>query len=145
MEPGYRITTDAHEIDHQTVWEWLRDESYWAPGRRWEVHERAVAGSLCFGLIDATGATAGFARVVTDAATFGWLADVVVLPAHRGRGLGKALVRAVIEHSELVDLNRILLGTKDAHDLYEQFGFAPLHDPGRFMERRGSDREDVVD
>jgi GNAT superfamily N-acetyltransferase len=136
MEPGYRITTDPAEIDHVAVWQWLHDESYWAAGRPREVQERAVAGSLCFGLLDAEGNTAGFARVVTDRATFAWLADVVVLPAHRGRGLGKALVGAVVAHPDVVGARRIVLGTKDAHDLYAQFGFTPLGDRDRYMERR---------
>ena len=83
----------------------------------------------------ANGETVAFGRVVTDGATFGWLADVLVLPAHRGNGLGKALVRAVVSDPELDHLDRLVLATRDAHGLYVQYGFA-LDDQGRFMERR---------
>ena len=135
MEPGYRVTTDPAEIDHHAVWQWLHDESYWAKGRPWETHERAVAGSICFGVLDPLGATAGFARVVTDRATFAWLCDVFVLPAHRGTGLGVALVEAALGHPELAGIKRWILGTADAHGLYERFGFGPLDPPERWMTR----------
>ena len=136
MKAGYRLTTDPSAIDHRAIWQWLHDSSYWAAGRPWELHERAVAGSRCFAILTDDGATAAFCRVVTDGATFGWLADVVVLPAHRGVGLGKALVDAVVSDPDLRAMRRIVLGTRDAHGLYEQFGFA-RDDRERFMERLG--------
>ncbi len=137
MKAGYRLTNDLLAIDHHAVWQWLHDDSYWAAGRPWAVHERAVAGSRCFGILTDDGATAAFARVVTDGATFGWLADVVVLPDHRGQGLGKAIVEAVVTDPDLRVLRRIVLGTADAHGLYAQYGFEP-DDRARFMERRGN-------
>jgi GNAT superfamily N-acetyltransferase len=136
MKPGYRVTTEVDEIDHRAVWEWIHDEAYWAQGRPWELHQIAVAESLCFGIVADDGSTAGFCRVVTDRVSFAWLADVVVLPEHRGQGLGKVLVAAVVAHPDLAGIKRILLGTADAHGLYAQYGFAPLRDPTRFMERR---------
>ncbi len=137
MEAGYRITTDSGAIDHDRIWRWMRDDSYWDPGRSWEVHAKAVAGSRCWAVLTDDGATAGFCRVVTDGATFGWLADVVVLPEHRGRGLGKALVAAVVADPELAAMRRLILGTRDAQGLYAQYGFV-LDERGRFMERLGS-------
>jgi GNAT superfamily N-acetyltransferase len=84
--------------------------------------------------IDSEGTQVGFARVVTDYATFGWLCDVFVDPKHRGRGLGKRIVAEVVEHPQLV-FGRILLATRDAHGLYDQFGFIPLREASRWMER----------
>jgi GNAT superfamily N-acetyltransferase len=136
MKAGYRVTTDLLAIDHRAVWQWLHDSSYWAAGRPWPLHERAVAGSRCFGVLAPDGSTAAFARVVTDGATFGWLADVVVLPEHRGQGLGKAIVDAVVSDPDLRAIRRLVLGTRDAHGLYEQFGFR-RDDRARFMERLG--------
>jgi N-acetylglutamate synthase-like GNAT family acetyltransferase len=104
--------------------------SYWAAGISRERVERALDESLCFGLFD-DGQQIGFARVVTDRATFAYLADVYVLEAHRGRGLGKRLMAAVCAHGDLRDLRRFVLWTRDAHGLYEQFGFQRLGDqPG---------------
>jgi GNAT superfamily N-acetyltransferase len=134
MEAGYRVTTDPDEIDHDAVWRWLRDESYWAAGRSWDRHERIVAGSRCIAILDRDGATVAFARTVTDGETFAWVADVLVLPEHRGQGLGTALMAAVVE--TLPGVKRLLLATKDAHGLYAHSGFGPLHEPERFMERR---------
>lgn len=131
---GYRITKDPAEIDHRAVWRWLSTEAYWATGRRWEDHLRAVTHSRCFAALDGAGDTVAFARVVTDGVTFGWLADVVVLPGHRGRGLGKSIVESVVEDAELAAVERMVLGTRDAHGLYDGYGFAP--DPtNRYMER----------
>ena len=137
MKAGYRVTTDLLAIDHRAVWQWLHDDSYWAAGRPWAVHERAVAGSRCFAILADDGSTAAFARIVTDGATFGWLADVVVLPEHRGQGLGKAIVAAVVSDPDLHEMRRMVLGTRDAHGLYEQYGFE-RDDRGRFMERLGA-------
>ncbi len=129
----YEISTDPERLDRAAVWGFLRT-SYWSPGIERAVVERAIDNSLPFGLYAADGTQAGFARVVTDRARFAWLADVFVLEAHRGRGLGVWLVQTVFEHPELRGL-RWVLATADAHGLYERFGFAAA-DPARMMERR---------
>ena len=133
MEPGERLTTDDNEIDHRAVWQWLHDESYWARGRPWVVQERALSASRCFAVVGPDGDTRAFCRLVTDGATFAWLADVVVLPPFRGRGLGKQLVAAVVRSQEDAGIRRVLLSTDDAHGLYAQFGFAPSDRP--YMHR----------
>jgi GNAT superfamily N-acetyltransferase len=132
----YVVTDDRARIDRDVVHRWLVDESYWAMGRTREVFERSLEHSMAFSLrhVGPDGERqAGFARVVTDRATFAWLCDVFVLPDHRGHGLGKLLVAATLEHPELVDVPRWVLGTKDAHGLYAGFGYAPLAHPGRMM------------
>ena len=130
--PRYEITCDAARFDIGAIHAYLAT-SYWSPGIPRAVVERAVAHSLCFGLL-CDGAQAGFARVVTDRATFAYLADVYVLDAHRGQGLGKRLIAAVMAHPDLLGLRRMLLATRDAHGLYAPFGFAPLAAPDRLME-----------
>ena len=133
MEPGERLTTDHDEIDHRAVWRWLHDASYWAKGRPWDAQERALSASRCFAIIGPDGDTRAFCRLVTDGATFAWLADVFVLPPFRGRGLGKQLVAAVVRSQEEAGIRRVLLSTADAHGLYAQFGFEPAS--ARFMDR----------
>jgi GNAT superfamily N-acetyltransferase len=128
------ISTDPDRLDLSLIHGWLSEQSYWARGVPLDVVRRAIAGSLCFGVY-LDGRQVGFARVVTDGATHAWLADVFILDEFRGRGYGKALVAAVVEHPDLQGLRRILLATKDAHGLYAQYGFAPVP-PDRFMERR---------
>jgi GNAT superfamily N-acetyltransferase len=128
------ISTDPDRLDVGLIHHWLSEQSYWAQGVPLHIVQRAVENSLSFGVY-LDGAQVGFARVVTDRATFAWLADVFVAEAHRGRGYGKTLVQAVIEHPELQNLRRILLATRDAHGLYAQYGFAPVP-PERFMQRQ---------
>lgn len=129
---GYVISTDADRLDLGAIWNFLRT-SYWAQGVPCETVRRSIEHSLPFGLYGADGRQAGFARAVTDRARFAWLADVFVLPEHRGRGLGVWLVQAALEHPWLSGL-RVVLGTADAHGLYERFGFRPV-DGARMMER----------
>ena len=129
------ISDDKARLDHSLIHRFLSERSYWAKGVSRETVERSIEHSLCFGLYKA-GRQAGFARVVTDFATFAWLADVFIVEEERGGGLGKKLVAGVLGHPELQGLRRFLLGTRDAHKLYEQFGFAPLEYPERFMEIR---------
>jgi GNAT superfamily N-acetyltransferase len=131
---GYEISTDPARLDRRTIHEFLRT-SYWAEGVDRETVERAIEHSLPFGLYSQTGAQAGFARAVTDTARFAWLADVFVLPEHRGRGLGVWLVETVLAHPDVQGL-RVFLGTRDAHGLYRRFGFVPV-DAERMMERPG--------
>jgi GNAT superfamily N-acetyltransferase len=108
--------------------------SYWSKGVPREVVARAIEHSLCFGVYDRSGAQVGFARVISDFATFAYVADVFVLDTHRGKGLGKELMRAVVGHPGLQGLRRWSLSTRDAHGLYAQVGFAPLNFPDRYME-----------
>lgn len=134
---GYTISTEKRLLDLEVVHGFLR-ASYWSPGVPRDVVARAIRGSLCFGL-HRDGRQVGFARVVSDLATFAYLADVFVLPEHRGRGLGVWLVEVVLAHPSLQGLRRFLLATRDAHALYTRHGFTPLADPSRFMERHAPD------
>lgn len=131
-DDGYAVTTDPDRIDLDVVWGFLR-ESYWSPGIERDMVTGAVANSMPFSLLGPDGAQAGFARVVTDRTRFAWLADVFVLEAHRGRGLGVWLVETILSHPELRGL-RMLLATADAQGLYARFGFRPV-DVTRIMER----------
>jgi GNAT superfamily N-acetyltransferase len=116
------------------VHRFLSTEAYWSRGVAREVVERSIAGSLPFGVYAPGGEQVGFARVVTDYATFAWLADVYIEPEHRGHGLGKRLVAEVLEHPELQGVRRWMLGTADAHELYRRFGFDEVdNSSGRFM------------
>jgi GNAT superfamily N-acetyltransferase len=127
----YLISDDPERVDLDLTWEFLRT-SYWSPNVPREIVGRAVEGSLVAGLYTADGSQAGFARAVTDRATFAWLADVFVLAEHRGRGLGVWLVQTLVAHPELASVRGILLATADAHGLYERFGFERV-DPAQYM------------
>jgi GNAT superfamily N-acetyltransferase len=129
----YVISTDPARLDRGLIHAWLNQNSYWAKGVAREIVERAIDHSLCFGIYQGA-RQVGFARAVTDRATFAWLADVFVLEAHRARGLSKWLMQTILAHPELQGLRRWLLGTRDAHGLYAQSGFQPLAHPERFME-----------
>ena len=131
---GYAISTDPARLDREAIWRFLRT-AYWSPGVARDVVERSIDNSLPFGLYGPEGDQAGFARVVTDGVTFGWLADVFVVEGHRGRGLGVWLIETVISHPDLRGLRQLLLATADAHGLYERFGFVPL-ESGRMMALR---------
>ena len=128
------VSTDTGRIDVDRVHRWLSEDAYWALGRPREVVERAIAGSLNLGAY-ADGVQVGYARVVTDRATFAWLCDVYVDPDARGAGVGRALLTAV--SAELADLRvkRALLATADAHALYAEFGFEPLGETQKWMIR----------
>jgi GNAT superfamily N-acetyltransferase len=130
----FLISTDRGRLDLGLIHGELR-ESYWSPGIPEDVVRRAIDSSIAFGVYDTAGRQVGFARVVTDRATFGYLADVFIVLSERGKGLGKWLVSVVVAHPDLQNLRRWMLATRDAHALYAQFGFAPLGAPGRFMER----------
>jgi GNAT superfamily N-acetyltransferase len=126
------ISTDPARLDVDRIHRWLSTDAYWALGRTREVVERSIAGSLNVGAY-ADGEQVGYARVVTDHATFAWLCDVYVDPAHRGSGVGTALLEAVSARLAGMRLRRVLLATEDAHGLYRRFGFTPLPHPERFM------------
>lgn len=130
--PTYAITSDHSRFDIDAIHAFLT-QSYWSPGIPKAVVERAIANSVCFGVIYA-GRQVGFARVVTDKATFAYLADVYILEAHRGKGLAGRIMEAVKQHPDLQGLRRMLLATRDAHRLYAKYGFQPLAAPDRMME-----------
>src|ERR1700742_3363012 len=121
MSSPYEISTDRSRLNVTLIHDFLRS-SYWAKDIPREIVERSIEGSLCFGAY-ADGRQVGFARVVSDFATFGYLADVFVLTEHRGKGVGKLLMANILKHPQLQGLRRFLLATKDAHGLYAQFGF----------------------
>jgi GNAT superfamily N-acetyltransferase len=133
LEKGYIISTDKNMIDFERVHYYLTKESYWAKGIPAERLKRAIENSMCF-VIYKQKDFAGFARVVTDKATFGYICDVFVLEGHRRLGLSKWLMQSIMEHPELQGLRRWSLATADAHKLYEQFGFTPLSKPANWME-----------
>lgn len=135
---GYEISTDAARLDHELIHRWLSQDAYWALGRPRDQLDRAIAHSLNFGAYRAVPAPpanrqVGYARVVTDYATFAWLCDVYVDRAARGRGLGTALAAAVRDYLAPYGLRRILLATADAHGVYAKLGFTPLASPEKWM------------
>jgi len=134
-QDGFTVSTDPALLDLDAVHEALAG-AYWSQGIPRQTLERALGGSLCFGLYarEQNGRQVGLARVITDAATFAYLCDVYVLPELRGRGLGKFLLRSVMEHPDLQGLRRFHLVTRDAHGLYQQAGFTALASPDRHME-----------
>ncbi|MEO8173092.1 MAG: GNAT family N-acetyltransferase [Sediminibacterium sp.] len=132
---GYTISTDPGKLDLQVIHQYLSRDSYWARNIPFDVVERSVANSFYFGLYH-NNQQVGFARLITDKATFGYLADVFILQEHRGKGLSKWLLTVIHSHPEMQGLRRWMLGTKDAHELYKQFGWAPLSEEvvPRFMQ-----------
>jgi uncharacterized protein (DUF952 family) len=130
----YTVSTDRTRIDMDCVYRFLSRDAYWSTGIPRDVVERALGNSLCFGLYTPAGDQAGFSRVVTDYATYGYLADVFVLPEHRALGLGLWLVQCVVDHPGLAGLRSWQLGTRDAHGIYERLGWHAA-DPARWMAR----------
>lgn len=128
----YTISTDRARIDIAAVHDFL-SKTYWSPGIPEDVVRRGIAGALCFGIYHGRDQV-GFARVITDRATYAYLSDVYVLEAHRGRGLAKWMMELVMAHPSLQGLRRFALSTRDAHALYEQFGFQIVANPERQME-----------
>ena len=133
------VSTDPARLDLGEVHHWLSTASYWAEGVPLDVIERGFRHSCGFGIYDEESELAGFGRVVTDYASFGYLADIFILPERRAHGLGKLLVEAMLAHPQLQGLRRWMLKTKDAHGLYSQFGFTPLKAPQGAMERHDPD------
>jgi len=134
----YTISTDRERLNASLIHNFLSNRAYWARGRSLEVVKRAIEHSLNFGVYK-DGEQIGFARVVTDYATFAWLADVFILDEYRGRGLSKWLIEVIVSHQQLQGFRRWVLATKDAHELYRRFGFAELNEPVRWMERLDPD------
>lgn len=132
--PGYEISTEQARLDIDAMHAFLT-RCYWSPGIPLATVERAARNSLCFGLYEkSSGKQVGLTRVVTDHATFAYLCDVYVLEEHRGHGLGKFLMRAVMAHPALTGARRTMLGTRDAHGLYAQYGFRQPPDDGVIMQ-----------
>ena len=132
------IDTDRSRLDVALIHAFLSDQSYWASGVPLAIVQRAIEQSLCFGVYD-DDTQVGFARVITDHATFAYLADVFIVDSHRGRGLSKMLMDAITTHPDLQDLRRWMLVTRDAHTLYTQYGFRSLAAPDRVMEKHDPD------
>jgi GNAT superfamily N-acetyltransferase len=137
LETDYIVSDDKGLLDVSMVYEYLSQVSYWAKGIPREVVEKSIAYSICFGVYCKDETQVGFARVITDRATFAYLADVFILEGHQGKGLSKWLIEVIQSHPELQGLRRWMLGTKDAHGLYAQFGWLVLDEETRkrFMQR----------
>jgi len=134
LPDGYELSTDPERLDVERVHRWLSTDAYWAIGRSREKQERAMAGSVNFGVYEvASGDQVAYARVVTDRASFAWLCDVYVDPSVRGKGVGTALVTAVREHLRPYGMRRVMLATRDAHGVYEKVGFKGLAQPDIWM------------
>ena len=135
----FEVTTELGRIDLDVVHRWLSTDAFWAIGRSRETVEVAARNSLNFGAVDEGGVLHGYARVVTDQATFAWVCDVYVDPAARGAGLGLLLARTIVEQLRPLGLKRVVLSTLDAHGMYEKVGFIPLPEPQRWMLLAGAD------
>lgn len=129
----YIISTDHEKLDVNYIHHFLSAESYWAKNIPLDILQQAINGSLCFGVYE-NDKQIGFARVITDYATFGYLADVFIDKHYRGKGLSKALMNEIMAHQSIKKLRRFMLATLDAHSLYTQFGFTQLSEPNRFLE-----------
>ena len=133
FDNNYSISDDKNLLQIEIIHSYLKN-AYWCKGIPKEIIERSIQGSMCFGIYR-NGIQMGFARVISDKATFAYLADVFILEEHRGQGLSKRLMEFIIAHPDLQELRGWFLGTKDAHGLYEQFGFTALPEPKRYMRK----------
>lgn len=132
MNEAYTISTDKSKLDIAVIHRYLSQEAYWCLNIPLDIVQRSIENSACFGVYQGDNQV-GFARVITDFATFGYLADVFILPEHRGSGLSKQLMTFIMAYPPLQGLRRIMLVTRDAHSLYEQFGFQPVDSPENTM------------
>jgi N-acetylglutamate synthase-like GNAT family acetyltransferase len=135
---GYLLSDDPARLDVTAIHAYLTT-SYWAAGIPRDIVARSITNSLCIGVYAPDGSQVGLVRVITDYATFAYLCDVYILEPHRGRGLSKAALRLLSTHPRQQNLRRLHLVTQDAHGLYTQFGFTPVAQPERHMERRDPD------
>src|SRR5262249_12583917 len=129
----FTISTDKKKLDHALIYRFLTEKSYWSAGIPRRLVEKGIKNALCFGIYEGK-KQVGFARVITDYATFAYLADVFVIETHRGQGLSKWLMECIMGHRDLQGMRRWLLATRDAHGLYQQYGFSELRNPKRIME-----------
>ncbi|HWD95920.1 MAG TPA: GNAT family N-acetyltransferase [Acidimicrobiales bacterium] len=134
-DDGFFVSDDQQRLDVERIHRWLSEECYWSLGRTFDQVERSMRCSIVVGCYEPGGEQVGLARWVSDEATFAWLCDVFIAETHRGLGLGEFMVKAAIEHPDVDGLGIRLLATRDAHGLYERFGFTET-DPHRFMELR---------
>jgi len=130
---GFTISTDNARLDLQTIYNFL-NSVYWAKNISLAIVKKSIENSLCFGVYNHENELVGFARVVSDYATFAWLADVFILEKYRARGLAKWLIECIINHPELQGLRRWMLATRNAHGLYAKYEFKPLLKVETFME-----------
>ncbi|HJS55650.1 MAG TPA: GNAT family N-acetyltransferase [Chitinophagaceae bacterium] len=137
IQDHFTISTENEQLDIDFIHSFLT-RSYWAEGISKEVITRSIDGSLCFGVF-ANDKQIGFARMITDKATFAYLADVFIIEEYRGLGLSKWLMEVITSHPELKGLRRMMLATKDAHGLYKKFGFTPLNNVDRWMQIHNPD------
>jgi N-acetylglutamate synthase-like GNAT family acetyltransferase len=129
------VSTDISRFDLERIYAWLHAEAYWCKGLPRDVFDRAIRHSLCFGALTSKGEQTGFARIISDQATYAYLCDVFVFPQFRGKGISKAMMEAITADPRLQGLRRVMLATSDAHELYAQYGFKPLASPERLMEK----------
>jgi GNAT superfamily N-acetyltransferase len=139
LQAGFSISTDKQYLDEDLIYRFLHEEAYWSKGIPRGTVRKSLDHSLCFGMYSGNpvmeqAQQVGFARVISDFATFAYLGDVFVIQEYRGRGLSKWLVGTILDHPDLQGLRRFLLATYDAHGLYRQFGFEPLEQPDRFLQ-----------
>ena len=133
---NYSITTDRSKLDLDLIHQFLSEQAYWALGRSKDIVAKSIEHSMCFGIYTPEGSQVGFARIVTDLSTFAWICDLFILEPHRGQGLGKWLIRIIVDFFESKQLKRQLLATRDAHRLYTDYGgFVQLDNPDNWMER----------
>jgi N-acetylglutamate synthase-like GNAT family acetyltransferase len=130
---GFSVSTEHKDLDFEFIYAFISD-SYWAKGIPQDVLRKAIDNSLVFGVYTACGNQVGFARVVTDKATFAYLADVFIDELHQGLGLGRLLMDNIASHPELQGVRRFMLATRDAHGLYEKYGFKPVENPEILMQ-----------
>ncbi len=130
---GFRISTDRNELDFDVIYQFI-SQSYWAKGIPKSTMQKALDHSLCFGLFNAEQQQVGFARLITDYATFAYLSDVFIVEQYRGCGLSKFLIETVVSHPDVQGLRRMMLATSDAHGLYAQYGFKPIEQAQTFMQ-----------
>ena len=131
IKDGFTISTEKEKLDIDLIHSFLT-RSYWAEGISKEIIRRSIEGALCFGVFE-NDRQVGFARMITDRATFAYLADVFIIEEYRGRGLSKWLMEVIMSHPDLQRLRRMMLATRDAHELYKKFGFTPLNNVDRWM------------
>ena len=137
IKDGFTISTEKEKMDIDLIHSFL-NRTYWAEGISKEIIRRSIEGSLCFGVFE-NDKQIGFARMITDKATFAYLADVFIIEEYRGHGLSKWLMEVIMSHPDLQGLRRIMLATRDAHELYKKFGFTPLNNVDRWMHIHNPD------